>query len=368
MTGGFKLLRSKAARQAVPLTALLELTHRCHLRCTHCYLDRTATPDELSTAEWMRVIDELADAGTLFIALSGGEPFLRPDVLDIAEHARQRGLALRLFTSGTLLQRHQVERLVRIAPVAVELSLYSARARIHDEITTVPGSHRRTLRAAVMLRRSGIPVVIKSPILRPNFTEIEPLHRVAERLGASARLDPVVLPRRGVHPEPPSLRPTPEELSMILARNDLQDPARPLLCPPRDPAEFVCGIARTGPLIGPSGNVHPCTVYPIPGGNVRTQRFADVWFGSRLFQALRNATVGSLHGTCATCEKNGYCSRCSALALLEQGDGRGPSDAACGLARAKELAARMMEARQRPASNNHGHPVCCPQGHAAVEV
>src|SRR5580704_13336325 len=95
----------RAQRKNVPITALVELTHACNLRCEHCYLDllSDATIGALSTAEWKRVFGELARAGCLFLTLSGGEMLTRRDWFELACHARELGFALRLFTNAVLI-------------------------------------------------------------------------------------------------------------------------------------------------------------------------------------------------------------------------------------------------------------------------
>src|SRR6185369_13526326 len=98
----------------------------CNLDCDHCYLDITHPPDEMSTAEALHVIDELARSGTLFLVLTGGEIFLRKDTLEIAAHARKRGLAVRLLTNATRIDRELAAAIARVKPMAVEISIYGS--------------------------------------------------------------------------------------------------------------------------------------------------------------------------------------------------------------------------------------------------
>ena len=95
--------RAEAAR--APISALFELTGRCNLDCGHCYLDIHHPPEELTTAEALRVVDELAAAGTFILALSGGELFLRKDALQVAAHARGRGAAARAGSCSRTVRR-----------------------------------------------------------------------------------------------------------------------------------------------------------------------------------------------------------------------------------------------------------------------
>src|SRR5581483_9092735 len=165
-------LTDRAERVAAPLSALFELTGRCNLDCGHCYLDIAHPPEELTTAEACAVVDQLADAGTLFLTLTGGELFLRPDALAIARHARARGLALRLFTNATRIDARLAREIAAVRPLGVEVSIYGTHADVHDGVTKRRRTLRRTLRGLLHLRRAGVSVALKAPLLHPVAGEI----------------------------------------------------------------------------------------------------------------------------------------------------------------------------------------------------
>ena len=340
-------LVQRAARTHVPLNVLLELTHRCHLDCAHCYLednhDTDAKGKELTGDEFCGLIDQLTEAGCLFLTLSGGEIFLRPDTLAIARHARRRGLALRLFTSGTLMPPRRVQEIGALDPLSVEFSLYSAdRPERHDAIIGVPGSHRKTINAIRAVAEAGIPVVIKTPLMREVFPEYPGLIRLAGTLGASYLLDPTVTPRNDGDPSPCGLRLTAEQLTALYA-----DPTLPVAEEiralasrqrPREPGDEVCNLGRTGCAISPFGDVYPTVGFPWSAGNVRERPFQAIWRESPLFLKLRDLKVNDLDA-CSGCEKFSYCNRCCMWALMEDGDFFGGSSWACEIAAAKERAA-----------------------------
>ncbi|MBI5481413.1 MAG: radical SAM protein [Deltaproteobacteria bacterium] len=333
----------RASDACIPLQVLWELTRRCHLSCRHCYVpppDAAAT--ELDRGEIRRVLAELRAAGAFFLTLTGGEIFLRPDVLEIARAARRLGFAVRLFTTGTLLRRQQVDEIARLRPTAVELSVYGATAEAHDGVTGSPGSFRRTLRAAVRLRRAGVPVVLKSPLLRSLGDAAFDLPALARRLGVGVRLDPAVArPERGPHAaatprrsEGPVERPPVVSVARLFLAHGVGAP----LVPPPEPGATPCAIARRVVRIGPTGLVYPCALYCEPAGDLRAAPFDAIWRESPLLLRLRSTTVDDLRGACAGCDRAGYCGRCTALALAEHGDALGPSSEACDRAAAREAA------------------------------
>src|SRR6201989_3723801 len=102
--------KSVAETHGIPVAVLLELTHRCPLQCPYCSnpveLDRSGT--ELTTAEWKKVLSELAEIGVLQIHFSGGEPTARKDIVELVQHATDVGLYSNLITSAGLLTQGKI--------------------------------------------------------------------------------------------------------------------------------------------------------------------------------------------------------------------------------------------------------------------
>jgi MoaA/NifB/PqqE/SkfB family radical SAM enzyme len=177
-------LASSAMSANIPMHALLELTGRCNLHCRHCYLDLAHPPPEMPTVQAMDVVDQLAEAGTLFLTLSGGEVLLRRDALAVAAHARERGLAVRLFTNATLVDRSIADAIARLSLLAVEVSIYGHHRMAHDGVTARRRSLSRTLRGVLYLVRAGVPVALKAPLLGVVTEDLDTLIALADRLHA----------------------------------------------------------------------------------------------------------------------------------------------------------------------------------------
>jgi MoaA/NifB/PqqE/SkfB family radical SAM enzyme len=302
------------------------VTHRCNLGCAHCYLTEgpvgrpRPTREELSLEETRRVLDQLAEAGTFFLTLSGGEVFMRRDFLEIVAHARSRSFSVTVFTTGTLLGPETATRLADLEPLSVEVSIYSARPEVHDAVTRIPGSHQRSLRALRLLKERGVIILIKSPLMSLNSGEYRGIVTLAEELGAGWGFDPLLIPRRDGDPEPVRLGLHRQELREFLADPVLsRELSQPVRCLPQK-GEEICGTGRRTCLISPYGDVFPCGVHPIPAGNLRERSFHEIWTGSPLLQDLRAKTVDDLRNGAKAIP--GF--RCSALALIEHGDFLGP--------------------------------------------
>lgn len=335
---GFQgLLESLASRQDTPVAAMLQLTARCNLRCRHCY-QVTRRTDELSTARWLGVLDELRDARVLFLTLSGGEPLLRPDFFDICGRARELRFALQLKTNALLVDRGIADRLASLAFLDVQMSLYSTRSRVHDAVTGLRGSHRRLMSAARMLVRRDVRVSMMTPIMSVNVDEIDDLVSLADREGFDWSMDPHVNACEDGGCSPLELRTSDEQLERVFSHPRLVDPeAVRHRARTRRASDRVCNAGRVGCTITASGEVLACPLLAISFGNVRRRRFARIWKSSRRRARIDAMTWGDL-ATCSSCELMPWCERCHGAALVEDGDMKGPSSMACSAAAARRRA------------------------------
>lgn len=342
MVSPYERLIRAASRAHIPISVLFEVTHRCNLGCEHCYLTEgpvgrpRPTRPELSLEEIRPILDQLAEAGTLFLTLSGGEVFLRRDALDIVAHARSRGLSVTVFTTGTLLTPEKATQLAALHPLSVEVSIYSPQPEVHDQVTRIPGSHARSLRALRLLKERGVVILIKSPLMSLNSGEYHGIVQLAEELGAGYGFDPMLVPRRDGDMAPVSLSLDQQHLYQIFADPVLaKELSQPVKCLPQ-PGEEICATGRRHCMISPYGDLFPCMVYPVPAGNLREKSFHEIWSGSPLLHDLRSKTMHDLKG--GTNAIGGF--RCSALALIEHGDFLGPFSRGEEMAEIQAQAAR----------------------------
>ena len=313
------------ARQLnIPVHALVELTHRCNLRCFHCYVD----PDpraELSTDEVIAILDQLADAGTLFLTLTGGEIMSRRDLWDIVEYARQRRFAVRLFTNATLLDEEAIDRIAGLRVFDVSVSIYGANRRTHDRVTRVPGSFERSTSAMRRLHERGVVTRLKCVLMADNYAEREAIGDLADELGAIPMFDPQLTVRNDGDASALEHRLDDRTLSEIVLNEQVHGEV---------PAETpTCAAGRDTVAISPSGIVNPCVQMPFPLGDLRSETFEQAWNGPRA-RKMREITFGRL-SACAACEDASYCNPCLGMNLLETGDATRPSSSVCRVARAR---------------------------------
>lgn len=329
---------SKTRKQHRLLAIHWELTYRCNERCTHCYLDVMAPgskiPGELSTEEAKKTIDQLARLGGLTITFSGGEIFIRPDIFEIAQYARQKGFAIRFFTNGILIKPAVADKIAAIKPVAVELSVYGANAQTHDSITQVPGSFDLTMRAIRLLLERNVRCLMKTPIMQENIEQVDEMQELAHNMGISFQYDLTIIPKHTGDLSPLKHRPTDDQMLAFLQKRI--GPDSWTLHPHNDNFRF-CSIGMNSLTISPYGEIYTCVGARISAGNVRQNGLEGIWKDSPVWEETTNLNLANLP-VCSTCELRQFCIRCHGTAASEDGDMLGCSSVAYREARLRRQA------------------------------
>jgi radical SAM protein with 4Fe4S-binding SPASM domain len=330
-------LNQKATAQSIPLNAHLDITYRCNERCVHCYLDHEGK-NEMSTDEIKDVIHQLAECGTFFLSVSGGEPLLRRDCFEILEYARTLGFSVKLKTNAVMIGANEAARLKRLGIEQVQISIYSDRPEIHDAITKLPGSLRRSLEAIRHLKANGVKVSISNVLMKQNAASGRAVHRLAKELDVEFRIDPTITPMMNGDRSILNLGISKEELDEIFHTEEFIGNVGEFCAPVSTVDENVlegysCSAGHTLAYISPAGDVFPCVQFPMPCGNVREKSFREIWFRSEELTELRSVHVKDLP-TCSGCGHVAYCTRCPGLAYME-GNMRGPSTSDCAKSEAR---------------------------------
>lgn len=330
MGNSYSKLIERTIYKNTPFVALWEITDECNLSCLHCY-HTSKCENELSTENAKHVMDELADAGVLFLMFTGGEALSRVDFLEIAEYARRKTFALKLLTNGTLIDRQMAGALRELSFLTVEISIYGP-PETHDKITQVPGSYEKSFGGIRYLRELNQRVVIKTPVCSLNFHDYDFVRKLADEYRTGFIFDPTIIACDNKDQMPLELR---------LSESQLKEYFRPLR--PKDGYRHIvkdfhpmCGAGRNALGVSPGGDIYPCVIIKENMGNLLERSLKEIW-QSDLFKRYRETTQADLK-ECVKCDIREYCTRCVGTAILEDGDFLGCSTAACSLAKVfKEL-------------------------------
>lgn len=340
MTDLMVRLRKRAQEHRIPLAVLFELTSACNMRCQHCYI-ADFTRRGMETAKVCGVLDELADAGTFFLTLTGGEIFTRRDIFTIIDHAARRSFALTLFTNGTLLDDDKADRVAAAHVQSVEMSLLGADAATHDALMAKPGAFERVLRALRLLREREVPVTLKTTLMRDNVAQFQQMQALASSYGAHYTWDPVVTPRRDGDQSALALAMTDEQFRRWTRENDFsaQQLSAMAGCPSADllAGEHMCGAGTSSCRIDADGNVYPCVEIFVPGGSLMRQSFKEIWEKGPIFGQMRQTFLGDF--ACGSCALREGCVRtCPGLFLQETGSLFTPPARICDMTRERHTA------------------------------
>ncbi len=336
---------TKVIAGRVPLTGAIEVTRRCPLECLHCYNNlpmgsSDARSTELTLSEHCRLLDEIAEAGCLWLLYTGGEIFARPDFLNIYIHAKKRGLIVTLFSNGTLITPQIADRLVEWKPHSIEITIYGRTRETYERITGIAGSYDKCMRGIGLLLDRQLPLRLKSLAVTTNRHEIWDMKKFAEDLGLKFKFDGMLNPRIDGAQRPLAVRLKPEEI----VRLDLLDPDRVEswreFCERFTGLEdkeriYHCGAGIDSFFIDPQGQMSLCVLSHLRTYDVRKGSFREAWCGVIREERERRSTRVT---KCSQCEIKAMCGMCPANAELEAGDSETPVDFMCRVAHLRAVA------------------------------
>jgi radical SAM protein with 4Fe4S-binding SPASM domain len=326
-------LHRTAEENCIPLYATIELTTACNLSCSHCYNHDRGSPapskDEpfLSREELFRVIDELAQAGTLFLLLTGGEPTLLPYLAEIIDYSRDRNFLIRLKTNGTGLTPEYLRALAKAGLSDIEISLYGGQASTHDRFTGVSGSFAKTCQGIEAAIKQGFKVRISYLIHRDSCNELAEALTYSTTVGAICHVSTELTARLDGSSAPHRHRLTAEQFQTLL-----DGPYSKLFSSDNPEGELRCSCARSVVAISSTGDVYPCIGAPIPSGNIRKMSFAEIWKSSAALENIRSLKLDDFPA-CAPCPDRFYCQRSSGAIYCDTGNYTGAEPYTCMEAR-----------------------------------
>ncbi|WP_238881679.1 putative heme d1 biosynthesis radical SAM protein NirJ2 [Clostridium sp. YIM B02551] len=303
-------------------------TNKCNMYCKHCYRDAGMQAEqELSTLEAKELINEIAKAGFKIMIFSGGEPLMRPDIYELVNYASKLGLRPVLGSNGVMITREVAKRLKASGVMGVGISLDSLNAKKHDEFRNYNGAWRETVLGMKNCRDEGLPFQIHTTVMLWNKDEILDLTDFAVGMGAVAHHTFFLVPTgRGEDIENESLTPEMyEELlrAIMMKQKHVDIELKPTCAPQfmRIAREMEmnlrygrgCLAGTSYCIISPIGDVQPCAYLNMPIGNVRKNKFSEIWRDNKIFKELRTLEY---KGKCGVCKHKKACGGCRARAAF----------------------------------------------------
>jgi heme b synthase len=334
-----------------------ETTAGCNLECVHCRrldVSKELMKNDMTTAEAFQFLDRLSDFAKPILVLSGGEPLFRPDIFDIAAHARDRGLVVALATNGTLITESVAQKIVASGIRRVAISIDGADETTHDAFRKQPGSLAAALNGFRHLKKLGMSLQINCTVTKHNVHQIDTLYAKVRDLGADALHFFMLVPVGcGVQIAESNMLPAEEYervLNWMYDKSKLRELHLKATCAPhyfrimrqRAKDEHVrievshshgkpegpghhhdmsamtkgCLAGSAICFVSHTGEVFPCGYLPVSAGNVKRQSIREIWNDSAVFTRLRDDD--QLEGKCGCCEYKRVCMGCRARAYYEE--------------------------------------------------
>ena len=323
----------KSEHRTYPLNQIyFYLTEGCNLRCRHCwiapkYQDESRSFRELSTDLFKSIVEQAKPLGLSGVKLTGGEPMLHPDIIEILEYIRDKNLNLAVETNGVLCTPEIARKIRECKHPFVSVSLDGANAEIHEWMRGVSGCFETSLQGVKTLVNEGIKPQIIMSLVRRNKDHVARLVRLAESLGAeSVKFNPTMPIARGekLYRDGDTL--TIEELVELgsWVENGLSR-STDLRLVYDHPAAF----RPLGKMFGNSGDgCSACGVLGILGvladgsfalcgigehvpemvfGHSNKDCLEDVWENTKILNELREGLTSRLEGICGDCLMKDLC-------------------------------------------------------------
>jgi len=334
-----KSIKEELETKRVPIDGALEVTHRCNLKCFHCYCnlpanDKIARKEELTCKDICRIIDEIVEEGCLWLLVTGGEPLAREDFLDIYIYAKRKGLLITLFTNGTLITPELARYLREWPPYKVEITLNGITKEVYERVSGVPGSFERCMEGVELLMEHKVPLWLKTTVTTLNYQQLWLIKDYAEKLGVNFRFNATVQPRLDGTKNPNRFRISPSQIVELDLRDKKHLDEWQRFCekfwgPPRSGNLFFCGGGTNSFHIDPYGRLSICEMTRFDYCDLKKDSFKEGWVN--FIPGFRSQKTKKAY-KCQNCDLISLCGQCPSWAYLENKDLESPVEYLCEIA------------------------------------
>lgn len=306
-----------AKNKNIPLHATIELLTRCNCRCIHCYIPEH-NDDGLHINQIKSILNDLRKLGTIDVTFTGGEIFLRKDIYEIIEHARTLNFRVYLLSNASVLNESIIKTLSKLYIAEFSTSIFSLKASIHDHITRVHGSLKKTVDNIFLMKKYNISIEIKTPILKENISEYKELIEFCKENNFKSQLTTAISSKNNGDISPTLLRVDSEIYPQIIKDIDLMVNAyvHKNTKVHFNPNDYLCKAIVNSIYIDCKGNVFPCNSFLYNIGSINENSIGDIWHYSIKLKKIRDIKKRDLK-ECSNCYLREYCNRCPGLALSE---------------------------------------------------
>lgn len=314
---------------------MLEITKYCNERCLHCYIPHENKNIILTDENFYKIIDECKKLETVCaFRISGGECMTHPSFKKYIKYIKDNGFGLTVLTNLTLLDDEIISILQEGTLSDVQVSLFSLDEKIHDKITTIPGSLKKTLMNLEKLYNADIPVAIATQAMELNKNCINDIFKYAQEHNFKMNFDWTIVRKEDTSTDNLDLRI--QDLSNYSDicetkskyNLDFKDKFKEDFSLPKNPEKFLCNAGINGLHITPNLKVTPCPGWNLYLGDLNFSSLQEVWETSSELKRIRQIRLKDFI-ECSNCDKSNVCNICMAQAYNENNGKFEISDYVC---------------------------------------
>lgn len=300
----------KAHKNNIPLNIDFHVTYNCNLKCKHCYAeDRKNTYSNnngMSLNQIKIIFDQLAEAGTFFLRISGGEPFIHPNIMDILAYGREKGFSISVITNGTLLTKNIILKLSTLPLRDLTFSIHGATSETHDKFVGQQGSLDKLKKNLIMCKNLGIPVKLTWTLTEDSIGEAADVLKFSKDHNVPLTISPRIVPQMDGNISPKKYRVSNSELIKFIEKFDYK------------PIPLKC-TAGSKIQINYDGSVQPCLFINDILGDLKIESFKNIWNKLVQIRELKYKTYLETPYKCTICKYRSNCHRCPGVAYIETG-------------------------------------------------
>lgn len=333
-----KHLHARGLVKGVPVSGTFELTPRCNFQCKMCYVhlseeEKRTQGKELTKEEWIQIGKEAKEAGVVFLLLTGGEPFLRPDFMEIYQALKKMGFLISINTNGSLIRGKILEQLCNDPPARINITLYGGCNDTYEKLCGTP-MFEQVLENIEQLQKAGVSVRLNVSLTPYNCTDVESIFKIARERNLHVRYSaymnpPVRVDKNAVGTKNHRFNPedaakfTVEMEKIYLSKEEFCKKAEGIMhgvkkenkCQATVGSKMLCRAGRTAFWITWDGRMLPCGMFSNRGTYVKDVGLQGAWEKTK-----QDAEVIRMPAECLNCSKKEICSVCAAMCQSETGD------------------------------------------------
>lgn len=313
--------------------AIIELTTCCNWKCIHCFINEHNTIG-LKTNEIYKLLIQLRSIGVYEIQFTGGEIFLRNDIIDIISYARSLKFKVALLTNTSLLNEEIIDILDKLYVEVVTTTLFSTNNKINDVITQSNNSASIVMKNIVLLSKKNIRTEIKTIVMNETENEYKNIEKFCTEKNIEFLATEGLFPMFNGATRPREFALDEQKLCRNIVNLDCIRFGK-LYKDEKDDEKPICCELHYSLFIGADGNIYPCNLWYKKLGNIKNDKIENVWKNNVFLKKIQNLRWKDLP-ICTSCKNKDFCIRCSGIIEAITGDCLLSDEFACRTAKIRK--------------------------------